>query len=48
MVDENNISRSIFDEMLSNRGLKTTLADLEPAALEVLQHAASGQELVAN
>ena len=40
MVDDNDTNRSILDKMLSNRGLKTTLADSGSAALEALQHAA--------
>jgi two-component system, sensor histidine kinase and response regulator len=40
VVDDNDTNRSILDKMLSNRGLKTTLADSGSAALEALQHAA--------
>ncbi len=40
VVDDNNTSRSILDKMLSNRGLKTRLADSGSAALEALRHAA--------
>jgi two-component system, sensor histidine kinase and response regulator len=40
VVDDNDTNRSILDKMLSNRGIRTTLADSGPAALEALQHAA--------
>jgi CheY-like chemotaxis protein len=40
LVDDNQTNLRILDKMLSKRGLKTTLADSGPAALEALRHAA--------
>ena len=40
VVDDNDTNRCILDKMLSNRGLKTTLANSGSAALEALKHAA--------
>jgi CheY-like chemotaxis protein len=37
VVDDNDTNRRILDKMLSNRGLKTTLADSGSAALEALR-----------
>jgi CheY-like chemotaxis protein len=40
VVDDNDTNRDILDKMLSNRGLKTTLANSGPAALRALKHSA--------
>ena len=40
VVDDNDANRHILDKMLSNSGLRTTLADSGSAALEALKHAA--------
>ena len=47
VVDDNDTNRSILDKMLSSRGLKTTLADSDSAALAALQHAAK-REILSN
>jgi CheY-like chemotaxis protein len=40
VVDDNDTNLRILGRMLSNHGLRTTLADSGPAALEALRHAA--------
>jgi CheY-like chemotaxis protein len=40
VVDDNDTNRGILDKMLSNRGVKTTVANSGSAALEALKHAA--------
>jgi PAS domain S-box-containing protein len=40
VVDDSDTSRRIFDGILSNRGLETTLANSGSAALEAMRHAA--------
>jgi two-component system sensor histidine kinase/response regulator len=44
VVDDNDTSRRIISKMLSRHGLKTTLANSGPAALDALMHAADTKD----